>query len=150
VISAAENSKNKFPKTRFWKENSVEDVLGNTWRLTIQFKHVFLSYLAVQKINTCIAKQCSHVEFSYFVMGFTLGAMAPTTRVLCYELIIYLCVVTSLIYIKICIYLMNIQYYDRKKYYYYSTLLLSIFTFICKIYMYKSKYHQCSWILCVL
>jgi hypothetical protein len=26
VISAAENS-NKFPKTRFWKEKSVEDVL---------------------------------------------------------------------------------------------------------------------------
>jgi hypothetical protein len=28
VISAAENS-NKFQKTRFWKEKSVED--GNTW-----------------------------------------------------------------------------------------------------------------------
>jgi hypothetical protein len=42
---------------------------GNTWRLTIQFKHDFLSYLAVQKINTYIAKQCSHVEFPYFVMG---------------------------------------------------------------------------------
>jgi hypothetical protein len=26
VISVAENS-NKFPKTRFWKENSVEDVV---------------------------------------------------------------------------------------------------------------------------
>jgi len=25
--------------------------------------------LAVQKINTYIAKQCSHVEFLYFVMG---------------------------------------------------------------------------------
>jgi hypothetical protein len=45
-------------------------------RLTIQFKHDFLSYLAVQKISiTVIAKQCSHVEFPYFVMGFnTLGA----------------------------------------------------------------------------
>jgi hypothetical protein len=29
VISAAENS-NKFQKTRFWKEKSVEDS-GNTW-----------------------------------------------------------------------------------------------------------------------
>jgi hypothetical protein len=46
VISTPENS-NKFPKTR----------------ITIQFKHDFLSYLAVQKINTYIAKQCSHVEF---------------------------------------------------------------------------------------
>jgi hypothetical protein len=46
---------------------------GNTWRLTIQFKHDFLSYLVVQKINTYIAKQCSHVEFPYFVMGWHLG-----------------------------------------------------------------------------
>ncbi len=32
VIPATENS-NKFPKTRFWKEKSVEDVvtLGSTW-----------------------------------------------------------------------------------------------------------------------
>jgi hypothetical protein len=40
---------------------------------SIQFKHDFLSYLAVQKINTYIAKQCSHVEFPYFVMGSHLG-----------------------------------------------------------------------------
>jgi hypothetical protein len=46
---------------------------GNTWRLTIQFKHDFLSYLAVQKINTYIAKQCWHVEFPYCVMGSHLG-----------------------------------------------------------------------------
>ncbi len=46
---------------------------GNTWGLTIQFKHDFLSYLTVQKINTYIAKQCSHVEFPYFVMGSHLG-----------------------------------------------------------------------------
>jgi hypothetical protein len=46
-----ENS-NKFPKTSF----------------TNHFKHDFLSYLAVQNINTYIAKQCSHVEFPYFVM----------------------------------------------------------------------------------
>jgi len=36
VISAAENS-NKFPKTRFWKEKSVEDVvpLGPTAQVTL-------------------------------------------------------------------------------------------------------------------
>jgi hypothetical protein len=36
VISATENS-NKFPKTRFWKEKSVEDVvtLGPTAQATI-------------------------------------------------------------------------------------------------------------------
>jgi len=38
-------------------------------RRTIQFKHDFLSYLAVQKIFTYSVKQCSHVEFPYFVMG---------------------------------------------------------------------------------
>ncbi len=46
---------------------------GNTWRLTIQFKYDFLSYLAVQIIDKYIAKQCSHVEFPYFVMGSHLG-----------------------------------------------------------------------------
>jgi hypothetical protein len=30
VNFAAENS-NKFQKTRFWKEKSVEDIHGNTW-----------------------------------------------------------------------------------------------------------------------
>jgi len=60
-------------KTRFWKEKSVENG-GNTWKLIIiQFKHDFLSYLAVQKVDTYIAKQCSHVEFPYFVMGSHLG-----------------------------------------------------------------------------
>ncbi len=55
---------------------------GNTWRLTIQFKHNFLSYLAIQTINTYIAKQCSHVEFPYFAInGFTLGPMAHATLV---------------------------------------------------------------------
>ncbi len=36
VISAAENS-NKFPKTRFWKEKSVEDMitLGPTVQATV-------------------------------------------------------------------------------------------------------------------
>jgi hypothetical protein len=45
---------------------------GNTWRLAIQFKHDFLSYLALQKINAYIAKQCSHVQ-AIFVLGSHLG-----------------------------------------------------------------------------
>jgi hypothetical protein len=71
MIFTPENS-NKFPKNRFWKEKSVENC-GNTWRLSIQFKHDFLSYLAIQKIDTYTTQQCSHVEFSYFVMGSHLG-----------------------------------------------------------------------------
>jgi hypothetical protein len=38
----------------------------------------FLSYLAIQKIDTYIAKQCSHVEFPN---GFTLGPIAQATLV---------------------------------------------------------------------
>jgi hypothetical protein len=52
---------------KFWKEKSVEGMLA------IEFKHDFLSYLALQKIDTYFAKQCSHVEFSYFVMGSHFG-----------------------------------------------------------------------------
>ncbi len=65
VISVTENS-NKFPKTRFWKEKSLENVV------TLEGLP-FNSYLVVQKIDTYIAKQCSHVEFLYFVMGSHLG-----------------------------------------------------------------------------
>jgi hypothetical protein len=55
---------------------------GNTLRLTIQFKHDFLSYLVVQKIDTYSAKQCSHVdEFPSFVMGSHLGQQAQATIV---------------------------------------------------------------------
>jgi hypothetical protein len=46
--------------------------------LTIQFRHDFLSYLAVQKTDTYIAKQCSHVGFPYFVMGSHLGDFGHT------------------------------------------------------------------------
>ncbi len=49
-----------------------------TWTLTIQFKQDFLSYLIVQKIITYIAKQCSHVEFPYFVIGSHLGRQHMT------------------------------------------------------------------------
>ncbi len=62
MISATENS-NKFQKTRFWKEKSVENVV-TLEGFTIQFKHDLLLYLAIQKIETYIAKQCSHVESS--------------------------------------------------------------------------------------
>jgi hypothetical protein len=43
-------------KTKFWKEKLVEDVI-TLGKLTIQFKHDFLSYLLVPKIDTYIAKQ---------------------------------------------------------------------------------------------
>jgi hypothetical protein len=56
-------------------EGKISWGCGNTWRLTIQFKHDFLSYLAVKKINTYIAKQCSQVEFPYFVTGSHLGQL---------------------------------------------------------------------------
>jgi hypothetical protein len=55
-------------KSGFGRKNQLR-----TWRVAIQFKHDFLSYLAIQKINTYIAKQCSHVEFPYFVMRSHLG-----------------------------------------------------------------------------
>jgi len=60
VIYTVENS-NKFAKTRFWKGKLVENVV-TLERLAIQFNRDFLSYLVVQKIDTYIAKQCSHVE----------------------------------------------------------------------------------------
>ncbi len=41
--------------------------------LSFNSSNDFLSYLAVQKIDTYIANQCSHVEFPYFVMGSHLG-----------------------------------------------------------------------------
>jgi hypothetical protein len=68
VISFTENS-NKFPKTRFWKEKSLENVVT----LEGLAFNSFNSYLVVQKIDTYITKQCSHVEFLYFVMGSHLG-----------------------------------------------------------------------------
>jgi hypothetical protein len=67
VIAAAENS-NKFSKTRFWKEKSVENVetlQGLPFNSSMISFHIWLS----KKIDTYIAKQCSHVEFPYFVMG---------------------------------------------------------------------------------
>jgi hypothetical protein len=64
VISAAENS-NKIQKTRFWKGKSVENVVTLEG---LSFKHELYVF-----IDTDIAKQSSHVEFPYFVMGSHLG-----------------------------------------------------------------------------
>jgi hypothetical protein len=60
-ISTAENS-NKFQKNQVlkgkisWKRGG-----NNTWRLTIQFKHDFLSYLASQKIDYTHYKNNVHM-----------------------------------------------------------------------------------------
>jgi hypothetical protein len=69
VIFVAENS-NKFQKTKFWKEKSVENLVTPFNSSTISF-HIW----QFKKIATyIIAKQCSHVEFPYlFCNGFTLG-----------------------------------------------------------------------------
>jgi hypothetical protein len=51
VISVTENS-NKFQKTRFWKEKSVESVV-TLERLSIQFKHDFFHiWLFKKSIHT--------------------------------------------------------------------------------------------------
>jgi hypothetical protein len=68
-------------KPGFGWENQLRTNVVTLWRLTIQFKHDFLSYLAVRKIDTDIAKQCSHVEFPYCCNGFTLEPTAKATLV---------------------------------------------------------------------
>ncbi len=45
VISTTENS-NKFQNTKIWKEKSVEDMV-TLEGLSFNFKHDFISYLAV-------------------------------------------------------------------------------------------------------
>ncbi len=70
MISAVENS-SKFQKNQVL-EGKVSWEHGNTWRLTIQFKHDFLSYLAVQKIDTYICKTMFTCWVSLFCdNGFT-------------------------------------------------------------------------------
>jgi hypothetical protein len=69
VISAAENS-NKFQKPRFWKEKSVENVVTFEGLASMISFHIRLFR---KWIDTYIAKQCSHVEFPYFIMGSHLG-----------------------------------------------------------------------------
>ncbi len=55
---------NKFQKTRFL-EGKISWGRGNTRRLTTQFKHDFLSYLAVWKIDTYIACPPKYSSSSY-------------------------------------------------------------------------------------
>jgi hypothetical protein len=62
VISATENS-NKFPKNQVLKgKKSLENVVT---LVGLRFNSSMISFhiLAIQKIDTYIAKQCSHVEF---------------------------------------------------------------------------------------
>jgi hypothetical protein len=76
VISATENS-NKFQITRFWKEKSVENVVtleGLPFNSSMISFHIWL-----QKIDTYIAKQSSHVEFPYFLMGSHLSHIGHTS-----------------------------------------------------------------------
>jgi hypothetical protein len=64
VIFAAENS-NKFQKSRFWKEKSVENVVtleGVPFNSSMISFHIWL-----------FKNNVSHVEFPYFVMGAHLG-----------------------------------------------------------------------------
>jgi hypothetical protein len=61
VMSTTENS-NKFQNTKFWKEKSVEDMVtleGFSFNSSMISFHIWL----FKKIDTYIAKQCSHVEF---------------------------------------------------------------------------------------
>jgi len=56
-------------KTKFWKEK-ISWERGNTWKAYYSIQAMISFYIwAVQNIDTYIAKQCSHVEFPYFVMG---------------------------------------------------------------------------------
>jgi hypothetical protein len=68
-------------KTRFWKEKSVENVLtleGLPFNSSMISFHIWL----FEKWIHAFAKQCSHVEFPYFLMGSLLGQMAQATLVL--------------------------------------------------------------------
>jgi hypothetical protein len=60
-------------------EGKISWECGNTWRLIIRFKHVFLSYLAIQKIDTNVLFTC---WVSLFCNRFTLGPMAHATLVI--------------------------------------------------------------------
>jgi len=73
VIFTAENS-NKFQKTRFWKEKSDESVGALSEGLPLNSRTIsFHIWLFKKWIHTYTTKQCSHVEFPYFVMGSQMG-----------------------------------------------------------------------------
>jgi hypothetical protein len=69
VISTNKNS-NKLQKTRLWEEKSVENVVTLEG---LPFNSSMITFYIVQKTDTYIGKQCSHVEFPYFAMGSHLG-----------------------------------------------------------------------------
>jgi hypothetical protein len=68
MIFVTENS-NKFQKTRFWKEKSVENVV------TLEGLPFNSNTISFQKIDTYKVIRYSHVEFPYFVMGSHLGQL---------------------------------------------------------------------------
>jgi hypothetical protein len=66
MISLTEKIQINFKKPGFGRKNQL--------RMGKHLKNAYHSfnssiYLGVQKIDTYIAKQCSHVVFLYFVMG---------------------------------------------------------------------------------
>jgi hypothetical protein len=69
MIYVAENP-NKFQKTKFWKEKSVENVVKLQG---LPFNSSMTSFHIGPFKQSIYTKQCSHVEFPYFVMGSDLG-----------------------------------------------------------------------------
>jgi hypothetical protein len=76
LISTTKNS-NKFQKTRFWKDKSVENVVTLKG---FPFNSSMISFhIRLQKFDTYIAKQCSHVESPYFVIGLHVSHIGHTS-----------------------------------------------------------------------
>jgi len=81
IFAAAENSNKFSKKSGFGRKKSVENVIaleGLPFNSSMISFHIWL----FKKVDTYFAKQCSHVEFPYFVMGLKhLGPMAQATLV---------------------------------------------------------------------
>jgi hypothetical protein len=78
VHSAAENS-NKFQKTRFWKEKSVESVVtfeGLRFNSSMTFFHICLFKKLFHKLQNNV-----HMLIFAILEGFTLGLMGQATLV---------------------------------------------------------------------
>jgi hypothetical protein len=71
VISAAENS-NKFQKTSFWKDKSIDNVVALEGS-RFQFKHDFPFIFGCSKNKYIHCKTMFTYWISYFVMGSHLG-----------------------------------------------------------------------------
>jgi len=69
-------------KPGFFGRKKISWRHDNTWRLTIQFKHDFLSYLVIQRIRYIHCKTMIACWVSLFHNGFTLGSMAQATLVI--------------------------------------------------------------------